>query len=282
MLKMFFGVLLFSAVTAFDSPRPQQMLPQQDFSEATRCTIKNTAFQSGEELTYKLYYNWNFIWLSAGEVTFKVTELGSQYHLSAVGSTYSSYEWFFKVRDHYQAFIDKSSLLPAVSIRDVHEGGYRLYDKLTYDHSNKKVTSLRGKTKNEAKETTYQVGDCMHDVLSIIYYVRNVNYDNMKTGEKIPVNIFIDKEQLPLQVTYKGREKNKKIKGLGTFNTLKVSPQLVDGVVFKADSQMSVYATDDGNRIPLLIESPVSVGSVKAVLKSYKGLKYDLSSKVGG
>src|SRR5690554_4022569 len=95
MLKMFFGVLLFSAVTAFDFPRPQQELPQQDFSETSRCTIKNTAFQSGEELTYKLYYNWNFIWLSAGEVTFKVTELGSQYHLSAVGSTYSSYEWFF-------------------------------------------------------------------------------------------------------------------------------------------------------------------------------------------
>jgi hypothetical protein len=44
---------------------------------------------------------------------------------------------------------------------------------------------------------------------------------------------------------------------------------------------MTVWVGDDENRIPVMIESPVSVGSVKVVLKSYKGLKYDFTAKVG-
>jgi hypothetical protein len=43
---------------------------------------------------------------------------------------------------------------------------------------------------------------------------------------------------------------------------------------------MTVWVSDDQNRIPLLIESPVSVGSVKMVLQEYKGLKYDFTAKV--
>jgi methylaspartate ammonia-lyase len=43
---------------------------------------------------------------------------------------------------------------------------------------------------------------------------------------------------------------------------------------------MTVYVSNDKNRIPLLIESPVSVGSIKAVLKDYSGLRHELSSKI--
>ncbi len=90
----------------------------------------------------------------------------------------------------------------------------------------------------------------------------------------------MDKETWPLKVRYKGREVGKKIKGQGKFRTHKFNPEVIVGNVFKEDSQMSVWVTDDQNKIPLLIESPVSVGSVKVVLKSYKGLKYDFNAKI--
>ncbi len=244
------------------------------------CAIENTSFGDGEEVVYKLYYNWNFIWIPAGEVVFTTKDVGDAYHLSAVGKTYKSYDWFFKVRDHYQCFVDKESLLPKVAIRDVAEGKYRLYDKITFDQENQKATSLRGNSKEKAFSREYEVGSCMHDILSIVYYTRNFDYDQYEAGQKFPVKIFMDKEVWPLQVSYKGKEQNVKIKGNGRYNTIKFSPEVISGNIFAEGTQMNVWVSDDQNRVPLLIESPVSVGSVKAVLKSYTGLKYEMSARV--
>lgn len=243
------------------------------------CFMENKTFQGGEEITYKLYYNWGIMWLSAGEVTFKVNDMGSQYHVAVAGRTYKSYEWFFKVRDYYDTYIDKNSLLPKTAIRNVHEGKYKLYDEITFDQENKKASSLRGKTKDVATKKEYNLGECMHDMLSVIYYSRNIDFESYKEGEEFPVKIFMDKEVWPLNVKYKGKQSRKKVKGKGRFDTIKFSPQVVSGRVFKEGEEMMVYVSDDKNRIPLLIESPVSVGSVKAVLKNYKGLKYDMTAK---
>ncbi|MFM9950376.1 MAG: DUF3108 domain-containing protein [Saprospiraceae bacterium] len=276
-LFLFFGVMAFTApssVNNADLPLFEQAIPE-------RCSIDNTAFQHGEELTYKLYYNWNFVWLSAGEVTFRVKDLGAEYHLSAVGQTYKSYEWFYKVRDRYDSFVDKKSLLPNIAIREIQEGGYSVYDKLTFDQNKKTVKSLRGKNKEAAELKEYTTGDCMHDIISIVYHLRNVDFADMKKGDNIPIKLFMDKEIWPLKVNYRGKEAGKKIKGLGKFNTLVFGPEVIEGYVFKKDSKLNIWVSDDNNKIPLVIESPLSVGSVQAVLKSYKGLKYDMTAKLG-
>lgn len=244
------------------------------------CTVENSVFEGGEELTYKLYYNWNFVWLSAGEVTFRVKDLGNEYYVSAIGKTYKSYEWFFKVEDKYEVWVDKETLLPKRSIRDVQEGKYTVYDKITFDHNKRKVSSLRGKTKEAATLVEYDVENCIHDVLSVIYFTRNLNVDSAREGQDFPVKIFIDKKTWPLKVKYMGKDTNKKIRGLGHFKTVKVSPEVVTGYVFNDKSRMIVWASDDDNKLPLLIESPVRVGTAKAVLKSYKGLRYPLSAKI--
>lgn len=244
------------------------------------CSMDNEAFVAGEEITYKLYYNWNFVWLSAGEVTFRVNERGAEYHLSASGRTYSSYEWFFKVRDRYDSYIDKNTLLPRLSIRDIQEGGYQMYDKITFDQRNRRAVSLRGKTREVATEATYNLDGCMHDILSIVYYMRNLDFNHLSKGAKIPIKFFFDKETYPLSVTYLGAESATQVKGMGKYRTYKFSPQLIAGEVFKEGDQMTVWASQDENKIPLLIESPVSVGSVKVVLKSYKGLRYPFTAKV--
>jgi hypothetical protein len=142
--------------------------------------------------------------------------------------------------------------------------------------------SLRGKSKDIATPTEYKIDQCMHDILSILYFTRNVDFNQLTAGTNIPVKIFIDKETWPLKVKYLGRETNKKIKGLGRFRTIQFSPQVIDNdFYFKKGSEMKAWASDDKNKIPLMIESPLSVGSVKAVLKSYKGLKHNMSAKVG-
>ncbi len=252
-----------------------------DASGQEVCYMENNTFQAGEEIVYKLFYNWNFVWIAAGEVVFKVEEgENNQFHLSATGRTYKSYDWAFKIRDSHDAYVNKDNLLPNMSIRQVQEGGYQLYDKMTFDQQGHQLTSLRGKTVDEARSSNFELEECMHDMLSIIYYARNLDFQNYDPGQSFPVKIFLDREVWPLSVRYKGKEENLKVKGQGRFNAIKFSPELIVGDVFEEGTEMNVYVSDDQNRIPLLIESPISVGSVKAVLKEYRGLKYDLSAKV--
>jgi len=204
-----------------------------------------------------------------------------QFHYQVVGETYDSYNWFFEVNDYFDTWVQKSDLLPVFSKKSIHEGKYRLYDELTFDQSRHKVHNIRGKAKDDLREDKkFDIGRCMHDMVSILYYTRNLDYDNIEKGERFPIDIFADKKTWPLSVKFEGREKDKKVKGKGKFNTLKFSPQVIEGDVFPDDANVHVWVTDDGNRIPLIIESPLSVGSAKAVLHKSSGLRHNMSAKI--
>lgn len=274
------GLLLLCALMA--QPTQDYTLTDKLATTATTepCNTKNTVFQPGEKIVYKLYYNWNFVWLSAGEVTFTVQETDQNYHLTAVGETYESYEWFYKVRDNYQSFVDKETLLPRLSLINIQEGKHTRYERVTYNQVGGSMIYLRGKNRDDAQKTVMPLDGCMHDILSTVYWCRNIDFDQLEAGQKIPIKFFLDRETYPLKVSYIGREDKKKIKGLGRFKTQRFSPQLVAGDIFNEGDEMQVWVSDDQNHIPLLIESPVSVGSIKAVLKEYDGLKYELSSKI--
>ncbi len=144
------------------------------------CGIHNTTFEAGEEIVYKLYYNWNFVWLAAGEVTFRVHDLPNQYRVTVRGRTYPSYEWFYKVTDNYESYLDKETLLPQIHIKDIHEGGYEKYDRTTFYQDEKRIVSHRGRTRSDTKPKYMSVDPCMHDLISIIYFARNLNYDRLR------------------------------------------------------------------------------------------------------
>ena len=259
---------------------PQYPTESSDSMTATPSEMGvNNAFQNGEELVYKVYYNLNFVWIGAGEVTFRVDDEGARYHLSAEGKTYSSYEWFYKAYNKLDSYVDKNTLLPQTSIRWVKENRYKLYDKVQYDQKNRTAQFERGDNKDAVeKRGSLKLTDAMHDLLSAIYYSRTLNYANAQAGQDFPMKVMLDEETHPLKYRFMGIEE-KNIRGLGKYSTMKFVPQLVAGNVFKEDMQMKIWATNDSNKLPLMIESPVSVGYVKVVLKSYKGLKYDLTSK---
>lgn len=242
------------------------------------CAIENTTFQVGEKIVYKIYYNLNFIWLAAGEVVFEVKDNEDQYHITAKGRTYSTYEWFFKVRDSYETYIDKETLLPQMSIRDVQEGKYKLYEKVIFDHDNNKAVTYRKKYDDPLETTTVDIESCMHDIISILYFTRNIEFKSLSEGAQFPVKLFMDKDTYPLNVEYKGEER-KRVKGKGKLNTYRFSPEVIAGEVFDEDTRMDIWVSRDENQIPLMIESPVSVGSVKAVLKEHSGLRHNLNIK---
>ena len=248
-------------------------------NEVEACNTPNFAFQGGEKLTYKLFYNVSAVWIAAGEVTFEVEDIGSQFHITAKGKTYESYDKIFKVNDTYETYLDKKTMLPLTSVREVHEGNYNLYDKVSFNQKEHTAVSMRGNSKDDASKSEYSVETCMHDIVSIIYFSRNIDFKNLTKGSYFPLSIFMDKQAHPLQVLYKGAEAKVKVKGLGKFDTQIFSPQTVSGKTFKENTAIDVWVSDDENRLPLIIETPISVGYVKAVLYNYGGLKNDATAK---
>lgn len=268
-----FASFLLMGILPFQGPTEVQHQPRQN-------TTGEAAFQNGEQLTYKIYYNLNFIWVPAGEVTFKVFDEGAQFHYQAIGETYDSYEWFFSVKDTYNSWVDKNTFLPNYSERDVNEGKYHIFEKIAFNQSSKKMTVWRSDKRGAPEtKTEHSVQEKVHDVLSIMYQLRNIDFTSQESGYAVPFKVFMDKEEYPLKMRYVGKESRKKVYGMGRYKTLKFQPEVIAGNVFKDDARMSVWVSDDQNRIPLLIESPVSVGSVKMVLKKYWGLKYDFGGK---
>lgn len=274
---LFLVMLPIAFLLSGERSEPNMLIPE---TIPDPCKTENITFQHGEKVVYKLYYNWNFVWLSAGEVTFSVNDTGNDYHVAVRGRTYSSYEWFYKVRDNYESYLDKKTLLPKMHLKDIHEGGYKRYDRTTFNQQQRHAVSMRGKTRDELKRKDIPLDGCMHDLISIVYYARNLDYDDLRVNQEIPIKILMDQEIYPLSLKYLGQEKSTKVKGVGKFKTRKFSPQLITGEVFKEGDEMTIYVTDDDNKLPVLIESPVSVGSVMAVLKSYKGLRYPLKAKL--
>lgn len=272
MRKFFILILVITGVTASTLPG--------DPVEERKCSIDNSSFIDGEVLVYKLYYNWKLIWIPAGEVTFEVRESEDHYEYFAKGITYPSYDNFFKVRDYYYSKVDKETLFPINFVRNIQEGKYTRYDSIVFDQEKQKAISHWGSKIYNARPFDFELSYCMQDMLSILYFVRNYDYSPFQVGDNIPISVFFDKEEYPLKVRYDGKESEKKIKGQGKFRTMKFTPEVVVGYVFDENTTMKLWVSDDENKIPLLIESPVSIGSIKAVLKEHKNLKFELSSQI--
>ena len=241
------------------------------------CSVENTVFQPGEEIIYKVYYNWKILWVPAGEVRFRVSDTGDQYHIVVQGRTYESYDPFYRVRDQFETYMDKETLLPDTFIRHVQEGKYRRYNKFTFDQENHNVTAIKGVTADTSEVVQHQFNTCMHDVVSILYNLRNYNLDSMPEGSTFPVRVFLE-ETYSLNVIVLDKDVNTRVRGMGKVKTDVLRTQLIAGEVFNEDDQMTAYVSRGKNRIPFMIESPLTVGKMKAVLVYHDGLKYPLDT----
>lgn len=237
------------------------------------CAIENSSFKDQERLVYRVFYNWGFVWVPAGEVLFEVVEKKETYEVTVIGQTFASYNSFFEVNDYFYSKMDRDSLYPIQFTRNIQEGNYTRYDSINFRHKSGRAVGKLGKTRAEARAYDLPIDACTHDIISALYHIRNVDLNDFSKGQITPVSVFFDKESFYPNLEYGGIEA-KKIKNIGKVKAHKLVPELVAGEVFNEDSRMKIWVSDDANQLPLLIESPVSIGSVKAILWKSEGLRY--------
>jgi hypothetical protein len=171
------------------------------------------------------------------------------------------------VRDKYESFIDTASLQPYKFMRNIWEGDFKKTETVLFNQQSNTATSPAG---------TFKVPECVQDVLSSIYYARNIDFAKYKPGDKIPFSMFIDDKVYNLYIRYLGKEIIKT--RYAKFRAIKFKPLLIEGTIFEGGEKMVVWVTDDQNKIPVRIESPISVGSVKVDMMGYKNIRHPLTS----
>jgi len=249
--------LIFALVTAFKFGIAQE-LPLK----------KETAFKEGEVLTYKLKYGF----ITAAEATIKVLPSDmkfdgkSTYKLEVNARTSGTFDVFYKVRDHYDSYIDKAELTPYFYQEDVREAKYRRQDKARFYQDGKKVVSNTGTYTAPTKQT--------FDLVSAYYFARSLDISKLKVNDSFKLNYFLGDEISALEIQYVGKETIKS--KLGNISCLKFSPSIKPGRIFKKDSKLYLWITDDGNRVPVKAQVEILVGSVTMELKSADGLKYPI------
>ncbi len=230
------------------------------------------AFHDGEWFKFRVHYGL----LNAGYATMEVNETlfnnRETYHIVGKGYSTGVVHAFFKVRDNYESFMDKSSGLPQRFIRQVDEGGYTRDLQFDFNQDANKVF-VRDYKKNE-NHTFTTPGD-VHDMLSAFYYLRNdLNRKPLLAGQEYQLNMFYDTETHDFKLKFLGREViNTKF---GKIATLKFRPYVLAGRVFEEKESLTFWVSDDKNKIPVKISASLAVGSLNASLDEFKGLKHPL------
>jgi hypothetical protein len=227
-------------------------------------TVPNTAFRVGEKASYRIHYGL----MNAGTASISVNESVKKfdgrpaYHIVGEGKSIGTFDWFFKVRDRYETYVDKEGLFPHRFIRNCDEGGYKIFQDYTFHQDKRAYTNHKGES--------YATPDFVQDMISSYFYARSLDFSKLKKGDVITVTTIVDDEIYPLKMKYLGKETVKV--DLGKFNCLRFAPVVQKGRVFKKEEDLSVWVTDDANHLPVLAQAKILVGSIKMELTNYAGL----------
>lgn len=261
--------LLFAMITAMvagayaQATKPAKVKLETLTGKELR-TVSNNAFRVGEKASYRIHYGL----MNAGTASISVNESvkkfdGRQaYHIVGEGKSIGTFDWFFKVRDRYETYVDKEGLFPHRFIRNCDEGGYKIFQDYTFHQEKRAYTNHKGES--------YVTPDFVQDMISSYFYARSLDYSKLKKGDIITVTTIVDDEIYPLKMKYLGKETVKV--DLGKFNCLRFAPVVQKGRVFKKEEDLSVWVTDDANHLPVLAQAKILVGSIKMELTNYAGL----------
>ncbi|KGO89201.1 DUF3108 domain-containing protein [Flavobacterium suncheonense] len=246
------------------------------FAASFSVAKQDTAFTTGEFFKFRIHYGL----VNAGYATLETKEAirnnKKVHHVVGKGYTVGMTKFFFKVEDDYQSYFDKETGQPYQFVRKIDEGGYTKDQEGFFNQT--KNTVLVKDYKNKT-EKTFAVTENVQDIVSSFYYLRNhPKIDKLTPGESIVIDMFFDDEIYKFKLKYLKREDIST--KFGTVSSMVFRPYVQSGRVFKEEESLTVWISDDENKVPLRIKASLAVGSLKADLDGFKGLKNSFKVKV--
>lgn len=236
----------------------------------TSLSAQKRAYGDGERFKFRVHYG--FVTAGYASLQVKNARINGEkvFHVKGEGETVGVSSWFFEVKDDYQSYIDREKDIPYRFVRKIDEGGHTKDIVIDFDHDTNQA-KVKDKKHNETNYFSFPEGT--QDMVSSFYYLRNkLDTKNIKEGDMIDMNMFFDKENYKFRLKFLGREVLKT--NFGKISTLIFRPYVQAGRVFKEKESLTVWVSDDENKIPLLVKADLAVGSLKATLIEFRGLQH--------
>ncbi|MBR5167487.1 MAG: DUF3108 domain-containing protein [Salinivirgaceae bacterium] len=239
-------------------------------------------FKSGESFTLDIYYNWGFIWLNAGWAKFEIRDTlynkTKALHLYSTGATNPGYDWFFKVRDTYEAIVEPNEYRPYWFRCNTHEGSFWDKEEAVFNYADSIAITKTETAKRAYGIDTIKINRQVTDLVSAIYICRSIDFKNIKVNQQVPIPVIVGNKFYNLHIRYLGKEdvtdRNEK-----THTCRKFAVMMVSGTIFNGGEDLVAWVTADDKCVPILVQAKIAVGSIKAFLSKYEENAYKNEKK---
>ena len=243
-------------------------------------------FQEGEYLYYRAAYRAKLIPnTEVGEVTVstKLDSLDGRgvYRVIGNGRTLPFFRWFFDMNDTYNIWVDRESKKTLRFESDLKEDSYTFRSHYTYDWDAMTVDTWAQKRQETPRSKRMNLTPESKDAVSLYFSLRSVDLNSFQQGRELNLDMVL--EDTIRQLKYRFIERDTiKIPRTGRFATMKFACTIgtSEEFSFTDGTEFFIWITEDENKIPVMISSPVRVGEVRVYLRNYSGLKFPLSSKL--
>jgi hypothetical protein len=237
---------------------------------------QDKSYKPGEKAIYSIQYG--VITSGVGSLDVKSDTIDGKevWHAKFSARTTGLADAIFKVIDIYEVYIDPVTELPVKSVRNIHEGRYRKYNVVMFDHKTRSDSAIL----HSDLTGKHIAPKGIHDIVSCFYYFRNnvlPDGGKLKKGEIIEFNTWFTDQLYPIRLRFVGME-DVKIRG-GKIKCYKFNPVTEVGRLFKTEEDVSFWFSADKNFLPVKIRFDIFVGAFMVELSSYEGLVYPLGIK---
>ena len=236
--------------------------------------ISFSQIKPNERLVYAASYNMSGLMTQLAQVTMETemmaTSKNNFLHLSCQAATFSKWDSFFKIRDLYESYVNPSTLKPSLYKRSINEGGYTKTEKYLFKSDGKTIISTSKKKNKPETKKTFTVGTSTQDIVSIIYKLRTIDFQNYKNGQTKSFVIVFDEKEIPVLVKFMGNE-TVSAGNLGTKNCYKISISAKTDALKGKDKNL-IWITADTKKIPALIKFSIPVGTGQLTLSNATGI----------
>ncbi|WP_420572912.1 DUF3108 domain-containing protein [Kordia sp.] len=245
------------------------------FMFQTVAIAQSSAFKDGEKLTFSASYKMSGFMTQLAQVTMETSEVKTSkstlLHFDCRANTYKKFDAFFKIRDKYESYVNKFSLLPALYRRDIQEGNYKKKMKYVYNQSKKVIKSTQTKRRGDGTDwvvdKSFNFSNGAMDVVSTMYNLRNLPIEQASVGDTKTFKIIFDKKETPVTIKYVGKE-TISAGNLGSKECYKLQV-LTSGDFLKSGT---LWLTADANKVPVQARFTIPIGSGTLQLTKASGL----------
>ncbi len=240
-------------------------------SAAAQCKISNNAIFSGENIQYDLYFNFGIIRARAGSGSLTVTDANyrgiSSLKTVMILNTSGLAGNIYTVNDTLTSYVD-SDLRPLLFTKEAFEGSDYSVERQSYTYNDDDISirTVRVYNGEEKFDEVFTTEECTYDYLSVLSLVRNLDFTGLRTGDSKFIQFISGRRAVNMYVNYQGISNIKANDG-NTYEVINITMTILDDAFTNQKEALKASLTNDQNRTPIIIDTSLNIGSVRAVMK---------------